>query len=160
MASEDGDDQATGVFLVYDRYRFDIVELPLAFAEKRRRDRSNSRGLSLTRDRSLVRSLTRRDTEPARDKGKAERAKLSGLQQLLNLRKSGRIIHLTYSESQQAMCMILDDKSLAKYDFPSETLSTGHEIPRPLLLSVQFPQLKSKMANKLDKGSQMHEQLN
>lgn len=138
-AADDGDDQDKGVFLVYDRYRFDIVELPLAFAEKKLRDRSNSRGLSLTKDKSLVRSLTRRDTELAQDKGKAEKKKLSGLQQLLNLRKSGRIIHLTYSESQQTMCMVLDDRTLAKYNFNNETLTTGHEMPRPVLLSVRFP---------------------
>ena len=64
ITASDGDENiGKGVFLVYDRYRFDIVELPLEFAEKKlsRRDRSNSIGMSFTKDKSLVRSLSRND---------------------------------------------------------------------------------------------------
>ena len=77
--SDDDDTKEKGVFIVYDRYRFDIVELPLEFAEKRSRNRSNSKGLSLTRDKSLMRSLTRKDAELKEDRRKTTKT-TSGLQ--------------------------------------------------------------------------------
>ena len=63
----------------------------------------------MTKDRSLVRSLTRREAPQesvgAKGKGKGPKAEL---EKLLELRKEGRVLNLTYEAGSERLVLLLE----------------------------------------------------
>lgn len=111
----DSDPEGGPVFLVLDRYRFEVVQVALEQGQK-------ERGRSKSRPRS--RSLRRQNST-----GLASSKVKTGLEALRSLRQTGKIVHCSFSESRQHLCMFLADRSLATFDFDTEQLSTNIKLP-------------------------------
>ena len=63
----------------------------------------------MTKDKSLVRSLTRREApqNSVNDKGKGKGPKAE-LEKLLELRKEGRVVNLTFEAGSERLVLLLE----------------------------------------------------